>query len=294
RARRSANHERRRPLLRPAAPGGRPRRRARPSGRSLLGGRSGEASGAGQRAPPRRAARWRGRSAGVAAGLRRRRTVRQTAQPERRRRGDADDADRGGRVMAGRQLSDEERAIYAWQLGVPGFGEEGQQRLKDASVLVSRVGGVGGMVAHQLAAAGVGKLVLAHAGALRADDLNRQLLMRHDGIGKPRTDLAAQRLRELNPFVEIETHAENVSEANVERLVSSVDAGASCAPLFGERLVMNKAAVRLGKPLVDCAMYELQMQVLTVLPGHSACLACLYPEEPAEWQRRFPVFGAVA
>ena len=57
---------------------------------------------------------------------------------------------------------------------------------------------------------------------------------------------------------------------------------------------MNRAAVRLGKPLVDCSMYELQVQVLTVLPGRSACLACLYPEEPAGWQRRFPVFGAVA
>jgi molybdopterin-synthase adenylyltransferase len=196
--------------------------------------------------------------------------------------------------MAGRPLSDEERAVYAWQLGVPDFGEEGQQRLKSASVLVSRVGGVGGLVAYQLAAAGVGKLVLAHAGDLRADDLNRQLLMRHDGIGRPRMELAAQRLRELNPFVEVETHGENVSETNVERLVSSVDAVASCAPLFGERLAMNRAAVRLGKPLVDCAMYELQVQVLTVLPGRSACLACLYPEEPAEWRRRFPVFGAVA
>ena len=91
----------------------------------------------------------------------------------------------GGGAMAGRPLSDGERAIYAWQFGVPGFGEEGQQRLKGASVLVSRVGGVGGMVAYQLAAAGVGKLVLAHAGELRPDDLNRQLLMRHDGIGKP-------------------------------------------------------------------------------------------------------------
>ena len=196
--------------------------------------------------------------------------------------------------MAGRPLSDDERAIYAWQLGVPDFGEEGQQRLKDASVLVSRVGGVGGMVAYQLAAAGVGKLVLAHAGDLRADDLNRQLLMRHDGIGRPRAELAAQRLGELNPFAEIQTCAENVSEANAERLVSSVDAVASCAPLFSERLAMNKAAVRSGKPLVDCSMYELQVQVLTVLPGRSACLACLYPEEPAGWQRRFPVFGAVA
>src|SRR3954447_19624127 len=121
-------------------------------------------------------------------------------------------------------LTDEERAVYEWQMWVPGFGEEGQRKLKGASVLVSRVGGVGGMVAYQLAAAGVGRLVLAHARDPRADDLNRQLLMRHDGIGRPRTELAAQRLRELNPFVEIESSSENVTEANAERLVSSADA----------------------------------------------------------------------
>ncbi len=81
---------------------------------------------------------------------------------------------------------------------------------------------------------------------------------------------------------------------NVDRLVAQADAIASCAPLFGERLLLNEAAVRLGKPLVDCAMFELEVQLTTVVPGRSPCLACLYPEEPPEWQRRFPVFGAVA
>ncbi|MFO0844975.1 MAG: HesA/MoeB/ThiF family protein, partial [Gemmataceae bacterium] len=52
--------------------------------------------------------------------------------------------------------------------------------------------------------------------------------------------------------------------------------------------------VRRGVPLIDCAMYELEVQVLTVLPGRSACLACLYPEAPPAWRRRFPVFGAVS
>src|SRR5205809_708303 len=107
-------------------------------------------------------------------------------------------------------LTEAERAIYEWQLWVPDFGEEGQQRLKGASVLISRCGGVGGAVAFELAAAGVGRLVLAHAGNLRANDLNRQLLMTHAGIGQPRMELAAQRLRELNPHIEVEAIAENV------------------------------------------------------------------------------------
>ena len=118
--------------------------------------------------------------------------------------------------------------------------------------------------------------------------------MTYDGIGRPRMDLAERRLRELNPALEILAVAENVSEQNVERLVGEADLVIGCAPLFGERLLMNREAVRQGKPLVDCAMYELEGQLTTVLPGRTPCLACLYPSEPPAWQRRFPVFGAVA
>src|SRR6476659_9078095 len=117
--------------------------------------------------------------------------------------------------MAGRQpLTDSERARYEWQLWVPDFGEAGQEKLKGASVLISRCGGVGGMAAYELAAAGVGRLVLAHAGNLRPDDLNRQLLMSHAGLGQSRVHQAARRLRELNPYVELVPIEENISEAN--------------------------------------------------------------------------------
>src|SRR5260370_41709685 len=104
-------------------------------------------------------------------------------------------------------LTDDERARYQWQLSVADFGEEGQRRLKGAAVLISRGGGAGGVAAYHLAAAGVGRLVLAHGGNLRVDDLNRQLLMTTDWIGKPRMELAASRLRELNPLVEVEAVA---------------------------------------------------------------------------------------
>lgn len=191
-------------------------------------------------------------------------------------------------------LTDAEKARYEWQLWVDGFGETGQQRLKGASVLISRCGGVGGMVAYELAAAGIGRLVLAHAGTVRPDDLNRQLLMTSDSIGKPRMEIAPLRLRELNPDLAIEPVGENVTESNIERLMSSVDLVVSCAPVFGERLLMNREAVNQGKPLVDCAMYELEGQLTTVLPGKGPCLACLYPDAPPAWSRTFPVFGAVA
>jgi molybdopterin/thiamine biosynthesis adenylyltransferase len=191
-------------------------------------------------------------------------------------------------------LTEAERQRYQWQLWVPSFGEEGQRRLKAASVLVSRVGGVGGAVAQQLAAAGVGRLVLAHGGDLRLDDLNRQVLMTTAAVGQPRMETAPVRLRELNPHVEIEAVAANLSDANAAELVGRVDLVVGCAPLFAERLLLNREAVRQGKPLVDCAMYELSAQLTTVVPGRTPCLACLVPELPPEWRREFPVFGAVA
>jgi molybdopterin/thiamine biosynthesis adenylyltransferase len=69
---------------------------------------------------------------------------------------------------------------------------------------------------------------------------------------------------------------------------------ACCAPLFEERFLLNEQCVRQGKPMVDCAMYELTGQLTTILPGRTACLACRVPEPPATWRRQFPVFGAVA
>ncbi|MGH7127676.1 MAG: HesA/MoeB/ThiF family protein [Planctomycetaceae bacterium] len=193
-----------------------------------------------------------------------------------------------------RPLTDEERTIYEWQIWVPDFGEAGQEILKGSSVLVSRIGGLGGIVAYELAAAGIGKLVLAHAGNVKPGDLNRQLLMTHDWLGKPRVESAERRLKELNPRLEIVSIAENVSGENARRIIEQVDLIVDCAPLFPERFAMNREAVRQGKPLVECAMYELEAQLTTVLPGRTPCLACLHPAEPPAWQRKFPVFGAVS
>jgi molybdopterin/thiamine biosynthesis adenylyltransferase len=191
-------------------------------------------------------------------------------------------------------LTDEERAVYEWQLWVSDFGEPGQQALKGATVLVSRVGGLGGTVAYQLAAAGIGRLVIAHAGRVKPGDLNRQLLMTHDWLGKPRIECAARRLKELNPRLEIVAVPENVSEENAARLVGEADLVVDCAPLFEERFLMNQEAVRQRKPLIECAMYDLEFQLTTVLPGQTPCVACLYPTRPPAWRREFPVFGAVS
>lgn len=196
--------------------------------------------------------------------------------------------------MAERPLDDRDRAIYEWQIWVRDFGESGQQKLQNSSVLVSRIGGLGGVVAYELAAAGIGRLVLAHAGVVKPSDLNRQLLMTHDWLGKPRIECAARRLIELNPRLEIDAVDQNVSRANAADLVARVDVVVDCAPLFEERFLLNREAVRQRKPMVECAMFDLQAQITTIVPGETPCLACLFPEKPAAWRREFPVFGAVS
>lgn len=192
------------------------------------------------------------------------------------------------------ELTPAERDAYEWQMWLPGFGEMAQRRLKGSSVLISRVGGLGGLVAYQLAAAGVGKLVLAHGGVLLPSDLNRQLLQTHDRIGLPRIESIVTRLRQLNPHIEIVGVGENVSELNSLELVSQVDLVVDAAPLFQERFALNRAAVALDRPMIECAMYAFEAHITTFLPGSTGCLACLCPESPSAWKRKFPVLGAVS
>ena len=191
-------------------------------------------------------------------------------------------------------LTDEERETYAWQMDVRDFGEAGQQKLKGASVLISRVGGLGSVVAYELAAAGIGRLILAHAGNVQPSDLNRQLLMTHDWIGKPRIDSAVRRLKELNPRLEIVSIAENISAENADRIVTMADCIVDAAPLFQERLAMNDAAEKQGKPVIEAAMFELEASLTVIHPPRTQRFRDLVPDVPEGWQRRFPVFGAVS
>lgn len=197
-------------------------------------------------------------------------------------------------IPDGVDLNDEEKATWEWQMWTPDFGEAGQRRLKGASVLVSRVGGLGSVVAYELAAAGVGRLVLAHAGNIKHSDLNRQLLMTHDALGTSRVESCERRLKDLNPHIEIVKVPANISEENAQELIDQVDCVVDCAPLFNERFAMQKAAIAKGIPVVEAAMYELQAQIHVTIPGVSPCLGCLHPEDPPDWKREFPVFGATS
>jgi len=191
-------------------------------------------------------------------------------------------------------LTDFETQVYRWQMWIDGIGDLGQRKLKAASVLISRVGGLGGTVALQLAAAGVGRLVLAHSGDIKPSDLHRQILMTETALGTSRVACAAAELRERNPRCEIVEVTENITPANALGLVRTVDIAVGAAPMFEERLALNAACVELDRPMVDASMYGMSGALTTIVPRETACLACRVPEPPETWTREFPVLGAVS
>lgn len=191
-------------------------------------------------------------------------------------------------------LTPTELERYRRQIMLPGFGETAQQRLKSATALVTGVGGLGGTAALYLAVAGIGKLILVRGGDLRLDDLNRQVLMSHDWLGKPRVFKAQQTLQALNPDVQIEVLHDYVTSENVDDLVWSADIALDCSHNFDERDRVNAACVYWGKPMVEAAMNGMEAYLTTIIPRQTPCLSCLYPEKP-EWDRwGFGVLGAVS
>jgi molybdopterin-synthase adenylyltransferase len=182
---------------------------------------------------------------------------------------------------------------YARQLRLPGFGPEAQERLAQASVLVSRVGGVGGTIAALLAQAGVGRLVLAHGGEILDEHLNRMQLATPRDVGRECSSVFAQRIGEINPEVDVVAVPSNVVAENAAALVGQADVVADGAPLFEERYLMNAEAVAQRRPLVMAAMFGADAYVTTIVPGETPCLACVFPERPPEWDHVgvFPAIG---
>ncbi|OKH39106.1 protein hesA [[Phormidium ambiguum] IAM M-71] len=191
-------------------------------------------------------------------------------------------------------LSLTELERYRRQIMLPGFGEEAQQRLKASTVLVTGVGGLGGTAALYLAVAGVGRLVLVRGGELRLDDMNRQILMTHDWVNKPRVFKAKETLEAINPDVRVDAVCEYITPENVDRLVRDADIALDCAHNFIERDLLNAACVRWNTPMVEAAMNDMEAYLTTIVPGKTPCLSCIFPEKP-EWDRRgFGVLGAVS
>ncbi len=180
------------------------------------------------------------------------------------------------------------------QLTVPGFGVPQQRRLRQATVLVAGVGGVGGATATYLAAAGVGRLVLVHPGPLEVPDLNRQTLMRPDRVGSPRVGCAAETLRTHYPDVEIVPFAWDMAHPELPDLVAAADLVVDARHNFPERYRLNRLCVVEEVPLVIAAMNATEAYLLTVQP-RTPCFRCAFADGDPSWEPLgFPVLGAVA
>lgn len=158
------------------------------------------------------------------------------------------------------------------------IGEEGQDRLRSSTAVVVGAGGLGSPVAYYLVAAGVGRVHIVDPGYLEVSNLNRQVLYTTEDIGRPKALAAAERLAKLNPEVEVIPHTIRVESPEFEELVKEADVVVDCLDNWQAREVLNRLAVKHRKPLVHAGVARWYGQATTVIPGKTACLACIYPK----------------
>ena len=165
---------------------------------------------------------------------------------------------------------------YSRQLVLPEVGAAGQARIRAARVLVIGAGGLGAPVLGYLAGAGVGTLGVVDGDLLAASNLHRQTLYALDDVGRPKALLAAERLRALNPEVDVRGYAERADRERLPALAAGYDVLVDCSDNFSTRFLVNDVAVRLRKPAVLASIYQYEGQLQVLVPGGS-CLRCVWP-----------------
>jgi adenylyltransferase/sulfurtransferase len=175
-------------------------------------------------------------------------------------------------------MNDDQLLRYSRQILLPDFGIEGQERLRASSVLVVGLGGLGSPAAMYLAAAGVGRLVLADFDAVDLSNLQRQILHTTGRLGMPKADSARIALTALNPEVELVTVKRSLTEETLPGLVADVDLVLDCSDNFATRFAVNAACMGARKPLVSGAAIRMEGQV-AAFSGQAGgpCYQCLYP-----------------
>jgi molybdopterin/thiamine biosynthesis adenylyltransferase/rhodanese-related sulfurtransferase len=179
-------------------------------------------------------------------------------------------------------LTPEEKDRYSRHLLIPGVGEEGQLRLKSASVLLIGTGGLGSPAALYLAAAGVGRLGLVDPDTVDLSNLQRQLLHCDATIGKPKLDSAAARLRETNPHITLDLHPVRFTPENAISIAENYDIILDGSDNFPTRFLANDTAFFLKKPLIYGAIHRFDGQMAVFAPHLGGpCYRCLLQETPA-------------
>ncbi len=158
-------------------------------------------------------------------------------------------------------LSSAELARYRRHLTLPGFGQAGQQKLKDARVLVVGTGGLGAPLLSYLVAAGVGTVGLVDFDKVESSNLHRQVLFTEDDVGRPKVEVAAERLRRQNPHVCLRMHPVKLTSDNALAIIQDYDIVADGSDNFSTRYLVNDACVLLGKVNVYAAIFRFEGQV---------------------------------
>jgi molybdopterin/thiamine biosynthesis adenylyltransferase/rhodanese-related sulfurtransferase len=178
-------------------------------------------------------------------------------------------------------FSQDENIRYSRHFVLPGIGEQGQERLKKASVLVIGAGGLGAPVLYYLAAAGVGRIGIVDHDKVSLSNLQRQILFTTKDIDQGKAKTAALRLRELNPNVLVEAVGEKISSRNALELVGKYDIVVDATDNFPTRYLVNDACVISGKPLVYGSVFRHEGQVAVFNVDGGPNYRDLYPKPPA-------------
>lgn len=178
-------------------------------------------------------------------------------------------------------LSPEEASRYSRQTILPEIGENGQERLKNSSILCIGTGGLGSPSVMYLAAAGVGRIGLIDPDLVDVTNLHRQLLHDSDRVDTPKIASARARIAKINPHVEVIEHAGKFTSENSLELLKDYDLLLDGSDNFPTRFAANDAAFFLKKPLIHGAIDQFEGQVSVFAPHLGGpCYRCLLPEAP--------------
>jgi len=191
------------------------------------------------------------------------------------------------------KISECEIERYNRQLLIDRWGRKGQEKLKSAKVLVAGIGGLGCPASVYLTVAGIGTLVLVDNGIIEYSNLNRQILYCEHDIGRHKVDSAVEKLRQLNPNVDICGFNTEINERTATELIKNCDVVLDGTDNFETRFIINKACVNLGIPFLYAAIYGFEARMMAIIPGKSACLRCMFPFIPSHIHGS-PALGATA
>jgi len=167
--------------------------------------------------------------------------------------------------------------MYSRQIKMKEIGEEGQIKLAESSVLIIGCGGLGSAVLYYLTAMGVGHLCLCDNDTVALSNLNRQILYTYDDIGKPKVNIARERLNALNPGLKITLYDKPMDEMLAKKIIKDYDIIIECLDNFETRFIVNDICISSGKPLIHAGAEEFGGQMMMIIPGRGPCLQCLFP-----------------